>query len=184
MRGPYKELALRFRPDEIRYLLIGESPPFTPPGKPLKYFYNYRNTTGGQLLLSSVSYAFLGQKFYVHKDDKKDFLNELMAYGIFLLDAVYEPVNRIKDKRVRQAKLKSGYFQLKKNIESLPLIPKAKILLIHANMIESIGERLKRDFRCTGYEISEVGFPRYYNDILFRERIQNVISTITPLGPD
>ena len=45
MKSPYKELAEKFLPNRIRYLLIGESPPYTPPNEELKYFYNYRNRT-------------------------------------------------------------------------------------------------------------------------------------------
>jgi hypothetical protein len=172
MRGPYKELALRFRPDEIRYLLIGESPPFTPPGKPLKYFYNYKNTAGGQMLLSTVCFAFLGQKFYVGRDDKRDFLKRLREKGAFLLDAVYEPINQIMDEKIRQAKIGIGYFQLKKSIETLPLITRASILLIHGNVIKAIGKRVRDDFGSLEYEVHDIGFPRYYNDERFVKRIR------------
>jgi hypothetical protein len=97
MKNPYKEFAKEFLPIKIRYLLIGESPPYTPPREELRYFYNYRNNTGRQILLSSISYSFLNKKFYNKRDNKEEYLRELMRQGVFLLDAT----RRSRRSRVR-----------------------------------------------------------------------------------
>lgn len=176
MKGPYKKFAQRFLPDEIRCLLIGESPPFTLPNEELKYFYNYKNTRGGQMLVSSVSYSFLGQKFYVDRDGKEDFLRRLQSEGVFLLDAVYDPINQIKDDELRRSKIKAHYQQLKKNIRTLPLLDNAKMLLIHGNVIEAIGQRLRIDFENGDHRVYDIGFPSYYNDENFREKIKRALN--------
>ena len=172
LKEPYKKLAEKFPPKIIRYLLIGESPPYTPPDGKLKYFYNYKNASGGQILLSSISYAFMGIKFYIRKDDKRDFLQNLMGKGIFLLDASYEPINKIKDKKLRFAKIEKAYPQLKRNIDNLRLRNDAKILLIHRNVTKSIGDKLRADFN---QEIYDIGFPSYYNDENFKVKIRKAI---------
>jgi hypothetical protein len=105
VNGAYKEYALRFLPHKIRYLLVGESPPCTPSHEDLRYFYNYKSRSGGQILLSSVSYSFLNKKFYNQKDNREEYLEELMREGVFLLDATYEPINQIKEKKMRQSKV-------------------------------------------------------------------------------
>jgi hypothetical protein len=107
MKGPYKKFAQEFLPPKVRYLLIGESPPCTPPNEGLRYFYNYRNNTGRQILLSSVSYSFLNKKFYSKRDNKEEYLKELMRQRIFLLDATYEPINQIKDRKRREIQIKN-----------------------------------------------------------------------------
>jgi hypothetical protein len=176
MKSPYKELACMFLPKEIRFLLIGESPPFTPPNEELRYFYNYKNTRGGQMLLSSVSYSFLGQEFYVDRDGKEHFLRRLQSKGVFLLDAVYDPINQIKDDELRRSKIEAHYQQLKNNIGKLPLFENAKMLLIHGNVIKAIGKRLRTDFQNDGYAFYDIGFASYYNDENFKKKIKNALN--------
>jgi hypothetical protein len=125
--------------------------------------------------LSSVSYAFLNKKFYVGKDDKRQFLERLKEKGIFLLDATYEPINQIKDKKLRCSKIEAAYPELEKSIQNLPLRDDAKVLLIHANVIKAIGQALKEVFSNLGYRFYDICFPRYYNDEMFKERIQEAI---------
>ena len=173
MKSPYKELAEKFLPNRIRYLLIGESPPYTPPNEELKYFYNYRNSKNGQILLSSISYSFLGEKFFVGKDNKEEFLNGIVKKGIFLLDATYEPINHIKDKKLRRSKIKDSYPLLKKNLSNLPLKHNAKTLLIHGNVIKAIGGTIREDFK--SYRFYDIGFPSYYNDENFKLKIRKAI---------
>jgi len=108
LNGAYKEYALRFLPDKIRYLLIGESPPFTPSQEDLRYVYNYKSRSGMQILLSTVSYSFLNKKFYSETDNREEYLKELMREGVFLLDATYEPINQIADKEMRRSKLRKA----------------------------------------------------------------------------
>jgi hypothetical protein len=173
MKSPYKELTKKFMPNSILYLLIGESPPYTAQGEDLKYFYNYRNSKNGQILLSSVSYSFLGERFYVSKYNKEGFLNRLMKKGLFLLDATYEPINQIRDKKLRRSKIISAYPQLKRCIRKVPLKKDAKILLLHGNVIKAIGQKIREDFN--SHRFYDIGFPRYYNDKRFKERIQEAL---------
>ena len=156
-------------------MLIGESPPFTPPGEQLKYFYNCGNTGGGQILLSSVSYSFLGIKFSNKDGDKKRLLNMLTKKGVFLLDATYEPINKIKDQKYRLKKIQDSYPQLTKNINKLLLTKRAKILLLHGNVIRAIGSELRRDFNDTSWNFYDIGFPSYYYDEKFRKKVENAI---------
>lgn len=175
MKNPYKEFAQKFLPYKIRYLLIGESPPYTPPNEELRYFYNYKNIKNGQILLSSVCYSFLDRKFYNKINDKKEFLIMLMGKGIFLIDATYEPVNHIKNKKVRLAEIVNSYPQLTKTIKDLHLKQDAKVLLIHKNVIKVIGEKLRQDFKTWRYKFYDIGFPRYYNDDKFKNKIIEVL---------
>jgi hypothetical protein len=171
MIGRYKQFAERFIPNRIIYLLIGESPPFTQRKEALRYFYNYENTRGGQILLSSVAYTFLNQKFYIRNCNKETFLKLLQNNGIFLLDATYEPINQIKSKNTRLDIIKSAYTQLKEIIGNIPLDKTTKVFLIHNNVIRAIGDNLRRDFRELDYQFYNIGFPRYYNDETFRDKI-------------
>ena len=174
MKGPYKELAKKFMPNGISYLLIGESPPYTAPDEDLKYFYNYISSKNGQILLSSVSYSFLGERFYVSKDNKEDFLNRLMKKGLFLLDATYEPINYIENKKLRCTKIINAYPQLKRDITNVPLKKDAKILLLHGNVIKAVGKKMREDFK--SYRFYDIGVPSYYNDQRFKRKVQQAIN--------
>lgn len=175
MEGPYRKFAQEFLPAKIRYLLIGESPPFTPPGEQLKYFYNYKNTGGSQILLSTVCYAFLGRKFYRKNGDKKRLLNMLKKKGAFLLDATYEPINKTKDPKIRQKKIQDAFPALKGRIRKLSLTKSAKILLLHGNVIRAIGNQLREDFKDTSWDIYDIGFPSYYYDEKFRKKVKSAV---------
>jgi len=126
-----------------------------------------------QILLSSVSYSFLDKKFYSKRDNREAYLEDLMRHGVFLLDATYEPINQIKDKKVRQSRILGAYPQLKTNINDLPMKEGAKILLIHRNVIETIGGALREDF--ANYKIYDIAFPRYHNDEQFKSRIRRAV---------
>jgi hypothetical protein len=173
LNGTYKEYASRFLPEKIHYLLIGESPPFTPPQEDLRYFYNYKSRSGMQILLSNVSYSFLNRKFYSKRNNREEYLEDLIREGVFLLDATYEPINQIKDKKMRRSKIVDAYPQLKKNIDDLPMREDAKMFLIHRNVIEAIGGALREDF--VNYKIYDIAFPRYHNDEEFKSRIRRAI---------
>lgn len=173
MEEPYKEYAEKFIPDEIRYLLIAESPPHTPVGERLRYFYNYNNSSRSQILLSSVAFTFLARKFNAQQDNKKQFLTDIAEKGVFLIDATYEPINRIEVEQDRLKKIKQDYGKLKKNILSLPLRDDTKFLLVHNNVIKAIGDKLSADFG--NYEINDIGFPSYYHDRRFKKKILDAI---------
>jgi hypothetical protein len=127
-----------------------------------------------QILLSTVSYSFLNKKFYSKTDNREEYLEELMREGVFLLDATYEPINQIADKKMRRSKLITAYPQLKKNIEDLRMEEGAKILLIHRNVIEAVGGVLREDF--ANYKIYDITFPRYHNDEEFKSRIRRAVA--------
>lgn len=172
MEPPYDEFAIKFMPKKIKYLLIGESPPVTAPGDPLKYFYN-PDDTKRQLLLASVSYAFLYKKYNQRLDNKTVRLKELQANQVFLLDATYEQINQLR-KRQRIEKIKEAYPRLKRYIEDLPLGKKVKTLVLHSHVVTAIGYQLKDHFS-SSYHEPEPLFPRYYYDPRFVSRIKDAL---------
>ena len=173
MEGPYKELATKFIPKRIKYLLIGESPPYTPESEELRYFYNYKNSSRSQILLSSVAFTFLDKKFNARIDSKGWFLKVIADKGVFLVDATYEPINQINDEQERLTKIKQAYEKLIKSILSFPLVDDAKFLVVHKNVIKAIGDKLRADF--SNYNIYNIGFPSYYHDRNFKRKILDVI---------
>ena len=100
-------------------------------------------------------------------------MEDLKRDWVFLLDATYEPINQIKDKKVRLNKIISAYPQLKRTINDLPITDAANIFLIHSNVIEAIGGSLRKDF--PNYKIYDIAFPRYHNDEQFKSRIRGAI---------
>ncbi len=157
-------------------MLVGESPPFTPEdsGEELRYIYNSKHVAGSQILLSNLSYAFLGRKVMSAADEKLDILMQLRDKGVFLVDATYEPINTIKDRRTRHNKIRSDYPELRRRIQLLPLEKRIDLILIHRNVIVAIGEVLRADFECDNCRIHDIAFPRCNHDPRFRDRIREL----------
>jgi hypothetical protein len=175
MKNIYKKFAKEFLPEKIEYLLIGESPPKSPPdAEELRYLYNYKDYRGNQSLLSNISYAFFKEKFYVRRDSKREYLEKISQEQIFLIDAVYEPINHINNTIERKSIISEGYPDLKKNIKKLPLNQDAKIFLIHNNVVDAIGDKIRNDFKI--YRVHNIGFPHCFHDPEFRRKIQEVIN--------
>jgi predicted nucleotidyltransferase len=163
----YKKYSEAFLPARINYLLIGESPPV----ELSNFLYNQENS-GNHMLLANLVYSFFNQKLV---KNKKEYLNQLKEFGIFLIDAEGEPINNIKDKKIRRGKIIKNYLALKDDILSLPIYDNTVILLLHSNVCKSIGEKLRQDF--PSQKIIDIGAPRqHYYDEMFKEKIESVLT--------
>ncbi len=89
----YDELRERYRPAPLKVLLVGESPP-APRGEAVPFFY--ADHLGADNLFRGVVEAVLGlDAETLRREPKARILAELQERGLWLVDAVDEPVNHL-----------------------------------------------------------------------------------------
>src|SRR5437868_7689299 len=88
----YEELRQRYRPDRLRYLLIGESPP--DPGDGERRFF-YSPSLRADNLYRGVATAVYGEEEELDVRDKPAVLEHLRRDGFWLIDAVEDLVNKL-----------------------------------------------------------------------------------------
>jgi hypothetical protein len=88
----YRKEARRYRPKEIRTLLIAESPP---PGE-MDYFYVPKTRVREQSLPGAIFFHYFGT-LPLTKEAYEEFLTDLQERGVFLIDISDEPL-KIRNK--------------------------------------------------------------------------------------
>lgn len=87
----YEQLRDQYRPEELKVLPIGESPPN--PGAGERRFF-YSSTLSYDNLYRGVALAVYGDRDDFNIQNKKDTLERLRDDGFWLIDAVENPINK------------------------------------------------------------------------------------------
>lgn len=136
--SPYEELRSRYRPDPLEVLLIGESPP-APRGDAVPFFY--ADHLGADNLFRGVSEAVLGlDSLTLRREPKSRVLSELQARGLWLIDAVDEPVNQLPMPE-RRARVRDGVARLVSRC--LAEQPRRGVIVCHGLVYRYVGQPLR-----------------------------------------
>jgi hypothetical protein len=128
----YQAMRERFTPTMVKLIIIAESPPNSG-----RYFYDPDGSTGELL------YRELMDAFGISRGSaKREGLAAFQTQGLLLLDATYEPVNKIKDLRERDAVILRDYPQL---VARLAQFRKTPIVLIKVNVCDLLEAKLIAD---------------------------------------
>lgn len=98
----YEQLRQRHRPANVRVLLIGESAP--DPGAEQRRFFYAPTLDRRDNLFRGVVAAFYDASPGVAGDAKKPWLDRLVADGVFLIDLVPHPVDKLSSKERAKAR--------------------------------------------------------------------------------
>lgn len=82
--------ARRYKPDEVKLLLVAESPPRGKPGESERYFY-FENVAKHDSLFLSIAKELL--KTDPQRSAKRQLLRELQKRGVFLVDLKPDPTD-------------------------------------------------------------------------------------------
>lgn len=134
----YDELRALYRPDEVRVLLVAESPP--DPGEgPLRFFYDSTLVTGGDNLYRGVAEAVYGNEPAVDVNDKVAVLRCLQRDGFWLIDAVQHSINKLKRPARRDA-IRSAAPELVARIQTLA--PTRGVVICHGGVFDEVAPLL------------------------------------------
>ncbi len=96
----YERLRDQYRPEVLKILLVGESPP--DPGAGERRFF-YAPTLGYDNLYRGVAMAVYGDRDDFNIQNKTNTLERLRDEGFWLIDAVESPVNKLSSASRRRA---------------------------------------------------------------------------------
>jgi hypothetical protein len=158
----YLELRNRYKPAHIKTVFILESPPASG-----KYFYD---ETG---LISEPLFSAMMELLSYKPQNKKEGLKYFSSTGHFLVDATYEPVNKLKG-RARENTILNSYSDLADDLKNLGNPDTINFVLIKANICRLLQDRLIAD----GFNVVNKGvtipFPSTGQQGNFRKMISQV----------
>jgi hypothetical protein len=132
-QGAYLAVRCRFEPDDVRLVVVAESPPASG-----LYFYNPQGK------VSEPLFAALMAQLGFAAATKEDGLREFQRRGWLLIDATYEPVNRLT-RAGRNKVIERDYPLLCKDLAKLIPDRSTPLILIKANVCRLLEPKLVRD---------------------------------------
>jgi hypothetical protein len=126
----YEELRNRYRPDRIRLLLIGESPP--DPGSAERRFF-YSPKLSHDNLYRGVAAALYGTEQNFVAFAKPMVLDRLRADGVWLIDAVDHPIDK-QTSAARRREIRNAAPGLVARVREID--PEVGVLICHSVVYE------------------------------------------------
>ena len=162
--------ARKYCPVRVDILLLCESPPYAAEERKRPYFF-FESNPGSDVLFATVVAALYGEKYQKDPGRKAALLNRMKDDGVWLMDAVEEPINwnshgKIKERdrnRIILAHFPDLLDRLKGFREDGKVDDETKLVLVKKNVCELLAERLREE----GYKVVNrraIGFPGYYRD--------------------
>jgi hypothetical protein len=155
----YFHLRKHYQPSKITTVFVLESPPASG-----KYFYDESG------LVSEPLFSAMMELLNFAPQTKQKGLKYFSSTGHFLVDATYEPVNKLKGK-VRENAILNNYGNLVKDLRSLGNPKIINFVLIKANICRLLEPKLKS----SGFNVINNGvilpFPSTGWQEDFREKI-------------
>jgi hypothetical protein len=169
-RDHYLRLRRDNQPENIRLVIIAESPPASG-----KYFYDPTGSTKEPL------FAAIMQQLGIAPRTKQAGLRELQERGWVLVDATYQPVDKLTKNagHDRDEVIIRDYRLLRDDLASLTPNRSIPLVLIKANVCRLLEPLLSRD----GFRVLNGGrtiyFPSNGRQTDFRNQFSGVVGTIS-----
>ncbi|MDA2922276.1 hypothetical protein MYX07_03340 [Patescibacteria group bacterium AH-259-L07] len=160
----YLKYRNKYKPDEIRVIFVLESPPISG-----NYFYNNEGEIAEPLFKAMMKLIdFVSE-------DKETGLQEFKKRGLFLVDAIYTPINYPeKGQRWRNDQILERYPILVKDLKNLVGNNSIPLILAKINICRLLEKKLKKDgFRVLNNGV-EIPFPAHGWQNTFTERAAEV----------
>lgn len=134
----YEDLRQRYRPNELRILLIAESPP-DPAAGDRRFFYA-PNLAQADNLYRGVAEAVYGLEPGYSVTDKPAVLDRLQSDGYWLIDAVEHPINRTSSAS-RKAAIRAAVPELVERCHQLA--PVDGVIVCHGGVYGAVAPALR-----------------------------------------
>ncbi len=133
----YEQLREQYRPDSLKVLLIGESPP--DPGAGERRFF-YAPSLSYDNLYRGVAQAMYGDLNDFNIQNKSDTLERLRDDGFWLIDAVENPVN-LSSRSARRRAISAAVPRLVERCEELA--PERGVIICHDPVYQAAASALR-----------------------------------------
>lgn len=145
-RDEYLKLRHQYEPSNIQLVIVAESPPASG-----LYFYSPSGA------ISEPLFAALMKQLGFAVRAKEDGLREFQRRGWVLVDATYEPVNKLSRSR-RDAVIERDYPLLHADLAALMPDRSCPLILIKENVCKILESKLVQD----GFNVLNRGRPAYF----------------------
>lgn len=135
----YEQLRLANKPDVLRVLLVGESPP--DPGLGDRRFFYAPVLAAHDNLYRGVAAALYGTEPSLDIRDKPAVLKRLRNDGFWLIDALEDPVNHLT-RRERLSRLRLAAPRLAERVSELR--PSEGVIVCHSLVFDACADRIRR----------------------------------------
>lgn len=168
-RASYLNLRQQYRPDKITLLIVAESPPASG-----KYFYD---ATGS---VKEPLFSALMHQLDISPSTKEIGLREFQRKGWILVDATYQPVNKLASDAScdRDEVIARDYPLLLDDLTGLAPDRSVPLILLKANVCRILEPLLLKD----GFSVLNSGiaiyFPSHGRQTEFRNQFKTVLATL------
>jgi len=145
-RDDYLSLRRPYEPENIRLVIVAESPPKTG-----KYFYNPAG------VVSEPLFAAMMRQLECRPTTKDEGLREFQRRGWVLVDATYQPVDWLSEKE-RAAVILRYYPLLRADLTAILPDKSIPIILVKKNVCQILEPKLKED----GFNVLNKGSLVYF----------------------
>jgi hypothetical protein len=169
----YEDVRQKYKPKQIKFLLIAESPPPESHIQSSRQFYYTDRIRKDDRLFTNTIRALYPEPADLPEADleaeKETWLNKFKGDGWYMIEALEESQEHEVTKKQRQAKIRESVPRLIERVKALA-DKDTKIILIKSNVFQAAAEPLKQaGFNVLNTEL--VDYPGHFNQRAYREKL-------------
>jgi hypothetical protein len=172
----YDTIRQRYRPDQIKVLLIAESPPPAAQIDSSRHFYRSNPIrTNDRLFVNTIKALYPEASNLTEaqlEPQKKQWLRRFQADGWYMIEALETSLRHIVTKPERQARIRQNLPRLIERVKNLAN-QDTKVILIKSNVFDVAAEPLRQaGFTVLNTEL--VDYPGQFNQRDYREKLSKL----------
>ncbi len=176
----YETARRQYKPNQIRFLLIAESPPPEAPIQSSRQFYYTDRIRKDDRLFTNTIRALYPETLEVPEqtlqEEKASWLRRFADDGFYMIEALEESQLHEVTKKQRQEKITQSTPRLLERVKELAL-KDTKLILIKSNVFEAAAAPLRKaGFTVLNNELLD--YPGRFNQRAYREKLAALIKTV------
>jgi hypothetical protein len=174
----YENVRQQYRPSNIRFLLIAESPPPAPEIQSSRQFYYTDRIRKDDRLFTNTIRALYPETADLKEEDleqaKETWLQRFKADGFYMIEALPESQVHEVTKKQRQDRITKALPWLLEKVKGLAG-PTTGIILIKSNVYDKAAAALREaGFNVLNAEL--VDYPGHFNQRAYREKLAALVA--------
>lgn len=172
----YEKARRQYKPENIKVLIIAESPPPEADIESSRHFYRADRVRKNDRLFINTIKALYPEAVRLAETDleqqKETWLRRFQKDGWYMIEALEQSQPHEISKRDRQERIKHSLSRLIKRVQALANKDTA-IILVKSNVFEAAAEPLRQTgFRVLNREL--VDYPGQFNQKAYREKLSRL----------
>lgn len=173
----YESVRLKYKPLNIRYLLIAESPPPPPQVQSSRqFYYSDRIRRNDRLFVNTIKalYESAAQSAESEiEEHKEEWLRRLQRDGVYMIEALQESQEHQVTKQQRQERIRNELPMLIKKVSAL-VDARTELVLIKSNVFKIASDPLK----AAGFTVLNdtlVDYPGQFNQRAYQKKLASLV---------